>query len=127
MKTDYKFWYIKREDDVHISECAIRFYEGEVTTENERDIVDGQLKPVTRYRRTKKLKQQDMKHFKHKKKKDDVVGGDVIIFDTDDFGVISTDDDLRKFLNKEIKKDKDRYVIEEQTDISGKDRKLKDR
>lgn len=111
--TDYKFWYIRRDDDVHISECAVRFYEGEVTTEDE--IVNGELVPVTRYRRTKKLNpKKDIKHTKTKKMKKDSKGKNCVVYTTDDFGVISTDDELRTFLNGELSKDKARQNVPEQ-------------
>lgn len=108
MKTDYKFWYIKRDDNIHISEAAIRFYEGEVTTEGE----DGE--PVTRYRRVKRLKETDLGHLKSKKVKKESSGNDSIIFGQEDFGVISTDDELRLFLNKELAKDANREPIDQQ-------------
>lgn len=100
MKTDYKFWYIKREDDVHISEVAVRFYEGEV--------ING------KYVRSKRLSKKDVTHFKGKEIKKERNSNEAIIFTTDDFGVISTDEELRKFLNKELAKDKSREPIDQQ-------------
>ena len=113
MKTDYKFWYIRRDDDVHISECAVRFYEGEITTENERD-VNGNLVPITRYRRTKKLKKFNLPHFKGRKIIKDLLGNKCQFYTQEDFGIIKTDDELRLFLNKELAKDKSRIPIFEQ-------------
>lgn len=113
MKTDYKFWYISRNDNIHISECAVRFYEGEVTTLPEMG-VDG-TKMVTRYRRSKKLSKSDMPHNKDRAVKLESAGSETLIYTTEDFGVISTDDELRLFLNGELAKDTKRSPIEEQT------------
>lgn len=113
MKTDYKFWYIKREDNVHITECAVRFYEGEVTTENELDIL-GNPQPVTRYRRTKQLKKVHQPHFKKIKTVKDAGGNDVLLFTEENFGIIKTNDELRLFLNGQLKNDKSRSPIDEQ-------------
>jgi len=112
MKTDYKFWYIKRDDDGFITQATIRFYEGEVTTENEKGV------PVTRYRRTKRLETfDDLQHLK----KDGIVKGlkevngkVAVFYNQENFGQIKTDDELRDFLNKELEKDKSREPIEEQ-------------
>jgi len=113
MLTDYKFWYIQRADDVHISECAVRFFEGEVSTKDELQI-DGSAKSVTRYRRTLRLDPKSMDHTKNKKLKKDHKNRDVVTYDTSDFGVISTDAELVQFVNSEMRKDKTRNNIPEQ-------------
>lgn len=108
MLTNYKFCRIQREDDVHINECVIRFYEGEITTQNEYNPVDG-VHPVTKYRIIKALEKADMPHHASSKS-----NGDCIIYTEEDFGVISTDDELRDFLDEEISKDSAREPIPEQ-------------
>ena len=112
MLTDYKFCYITREDDGTIRKCAIRFHEGNITTENE--MVNDELVPVTRYRRNSMpLKAKDLKYLKTKNIKEN--GNDTCaIYTTADFGVISTDDELRDFLDDELSKDTKRDPIEEQ-------------
>ena len=70
--------------------------------------------PITRYRRIRRLKANELLHMKDKRVKKEDNGEDVIIFTKNDFGVISTDDELRTFLNKELAKDKIRVPILEQ-------------
>lgn len=96
MKTDYKFAYILRKDDVHIDECGVRFYEGDITTEDEKDF-NGNIIPVTTYRRFNKIKE--------------------VVFTEKDFGVISSDDELRVFLNGKLRKDKTRVPVDEQNTL----------
>jgi hypothetical protein len=50
MKADYKFHEIHTNRYGAVESVVVRFYEGDVTTENE--TVDGRSVPVTRYRRT---------------------------------------------------------------------------
>jgi hypothetical protein len=114
MKTDYKFWYILRRDDVHIDEAAIRFYEGEFSTQNELN-ANGIRISVTRYRRIRQLRSQDLPHFKKFKKEFD--GNETVLFTKEDFGNISTDDELRVFLNAQLQKDKKRIPIDEQNTL----------
>lgn len=113
MLTSYKFSRIRREDDGHISECDIRFYEGVVTTENEMDNM-GNMSPVTRYRHTGKLKKRDMPHMANRKFIKEKVAGECILYTSEDFGTISTDDELRDFLDEELFKDESRDPIPEQ-------------
>ena len=112
MLTDYKFWYIRRDDDGFIEEAAVRFYEGEITTKNERDN-DDNLVPVTKYRRSRRLGKNDLKHLDHKFVKESS-GADAKLYTRTDFGTIKTDDELRAFLNSELAKNKGREPIEEQ-------------
>lgn len=94
MKTDYKISYIKRADDIHISECAVRFFEGKIEDRSERDPLTDEEKTVQRYARTKDLGSK--------------------VFTAEHFGKISTDEELKAFLNKELAKDKKRTPIKEQ-------------
>lgn len=95
---DYKFWYIRRDDDVHISECAVRFYEGEHDEEGE-------------YIRTKKL---SGKELPDRKKKLDAAGKETALYTVEDFGVISTDEELASYMNKELKKFAGKTPVNEQ-------------
>lgn len=116
MKIEFKYWYIKRADDVHISECAIRFHEGDVTTEDEPDFTypaNENLVKVTRFRRFKRLQDSDLPQYATRKKIKELSGDDCIVFTSDDFGVISTNEELGKFLKKELEKDS-RTPIDEQ-------------
>ena len=91
--TDYKFGYITRvKKGGLILKALIIFYEGDITTKNE--FVDIGIKPVTRYRHIKKLRE--------------------IVYTKEDFGEIRTDDELRDFLDDELAKDKERKPIKEQ-------------
>lgn len=111
MNIDYKFWYIRRDDNGFISEAAIRFYEGEITTRAERR--DDSIIPITRYRRSRRLGESDLLD----------IGGRFVnesnemqakIYTTQDFGMIKTDQELCNFLNKELIKVKGREPIDEQ-------------
>ena len=113
MLTDYKFWYIRRDDDGFITEAAVRFYEGEITTKNEKQI-DDVIKPVTRYRRSKKLQDVELDHLNKPKIKDSG-GSDAVLYTSADFGQIKSDNELRLFLNQELSKDKIRTPIPEQS------------
>ncbi len=117
MLTSYKFWYIKRDDDIHISEAAIRFYEGEITAKDE--VVNWQTKevaPVIRYRRTKRLQKEELPHFFGKTTKRELFG-DCIVFTPSDFGNISTQVELEAFLNGELQKDISRQAIDQQREV----------
>lgn len=86
MLTDYKIHRkTEKGDDVTV---VARFYEGEIATENELNFDTGKMEPVTRYRRSKKLKEVTYNY----KKGDDIV---------------------RK-LNSELKKDATRTPIAKQ-------------
>ena len=104
MLTDYKFWYIKNDGFGAIEECAVRYFEGDITTVDEPD-EDNNLVPVTCYRRTKRVNPREMDHTKSKRIKKDSGGNDCVIYTRADFGVITTDDELRTFVNKEMEKD----------------------
>lgn len=55
--TDYKFVWIRRDDDGTVT-ALVRIYEGDETTEVEEDVDDiTVLVPVTRYRRTALLRE----------------------------------------------------------------------
>ena len=106
MLTDYKFWYHTVGDDGNFTECAVRFYFGEVTTKNEySESVKGDA-PVTRYRRSEKIDPNTMNHTKNKRMKKDSGGLDCVVYTTEDFGIITKESDLIKFINKEMAKDK---------------------
>lgn len=124
MKTSYKFAFIKRQDNIHISECGVRFYEGEVTTKDEKDFLTGKLIPITRYRISGRLQKEDLTHLKSNvtiKDRDPITQElnnlDVIIYTSKDFGIISSNDELRVFLNSELMKDKNRTPEETQNTL----------
>jgi len=116
MKTDYKFWYITRNDNGFIIECAIRFYEGDITTEDEYNPLTQQLEPVTRYRRTKTLTSTELSHLGVGFVKD-LNGKDSKVYTPKDFGSIKTDNELRLFLNNQINKDPIRTVVDDQSEL----------
>jgi len=99
-KSNYKFWFIRRDDDGFIEEAAIRFYEGDYDAEG-------------KYVRSRRLDKNDLKHLDKKFIKESS-GVDAKFYTRIDFGQIKTDDELRAFLNKELAKDKTRKPIEEQ-------------
>lgn len=103
MKTDFKFWYIRRDDNGFIEEATVRFYEGDLVMKNGKVV----------YERTKRLGKDDLKHLDSIFKKESN-GNDAKVYTQNDFGLIKTDEELVSFLKSEIKKDKDREVINEQ-------------
>lgn len=115
--TDYKFWYIKRNNAGQITEAAVRFYEGAITTKLEH--VPGTTTPqlVTRYRRTKRLQRADIPYIPERFVKE-LSGNDAKIYTPQDFGVIYTDDQLRTFLNSKLLGDTQRDAIPEQRNPS---------
>jgi len=109
MKTDFKFWYIRRSDDGFIEEAAVRFYEGDYQT----TVIDDKGNTGLAYVRTKRLEKADLPHLDKKFKKE-TNGNDAKLYTSDDFGSIKTDDELTGFLKKELKKDSTRETINEQ-------------
>ena len=105
--TDYKFWYIKRDDDGFIIEAAVRFYEGNYITETVEGI------PQVIYKRIKRLNPGETPH-KNMPRKAEVSGKETVLFSQVNFGQIKTDDELRLFMNGELMKDLLRSPINEQ-------------
>jgi hypothetical protein len=123
MKIEYKFCFITRDDDGFIVNCGIRYYEGDVTTEDEKDMF-GKLASITRHRRTKRLKKIDLPHLATREVKLEAIlidgkmffgGGEAFLYTPKDFGQIKTDDELRVFLNSELRKDTRTPVDEQNT------------
>jgi hypothetical protein len=102
--TDYKFWFIRRDDDGFITEAAIRFYEGETIKSGKENV----------YIRNKRLEAKDLKHLSSLTYKKEIGGKDTVIYTPYNFGKIKTDNKLREFLNKELAKDKGRQPIKQQ-------------
>jgi len=108
MFKDYKFWFIRRDDDGFITEAGINFYEGEY--EERLNPETNELESV--YVRKNKLKDVSFnKKPKTLKRKD---GSESMQYTQDDFGMIKTDDELRTFLNKELDNVKGREAIPQQ-------------
>lgn len=61
MVIDYKILEERVENGLVVYQ-RVRFYGGEITTEDEEDIVTRKLVPVTRYRRTKVLEEREYKY-----------------------------------------------------------------
>ncbi len=101
MFTDYKWWFVRRDDGGFITEAAVRFFEGGF------EIVNGKSLYI---RKRTLVSDNELKHLRK--------GVDpknrCVYYTPDDFGQIKTDDELREFCNREISKDKSREVIKEQ-------------
>ena len=95
MDVQYKFRWILRDDDGIIIQVCIAFYSGIYK--------DG------RFSIRRKLKKTSLRYLRSKRFK-----GDEVLYGPENFGVISTDNELRNFLNTEIAKDKTRKAIPEQ-------------
>lgn len=109
-RTDYKFWYIKRDDAGFITEATVRFYEGDFAQVVNSDT--GQTE--TRYVRVKRLGKDDLKHLNNAKFKSEESGTPAKLYDAADFGSIKTDAQLCAYLNGELAKDSKRNAIEGQ-------------
>ena len=92
--TDYKFVYIKRLGDGS-TEALVRFYEGDITTEDEPDPDTGKMVPVARYRRSLMLREEIFRYRTTK-----------------------TDDEVRGEMDTELAKDITRTPIDEQRVIA---------
>lgn len=115
--TDYKFWYIKRDDNGFIIEAAIRFYEGHY---EKKMVTDKKTKVASEkdvYVRTTRLSKSGLSHLGDVDFGKERTGADVVIYDQKDFGKIKTDDELRLFLNKQIKKDTGRKINPDQSEV----------
>ncbi|KKK78086.1 hypothetical protein LCGC14_2847090 [marine sediment metagenome] len=97
MDVQYKFRWILRDDDGVIIQVSIAFYSGNYNSK----------KNTFSIRR--KLKKSSLRHLRSRRFK-----GDDVLYGPENFGIISTDDELRNFLNTEIAKDKTRKAIPEQ-------------
>ena len=119
MKTDYKIWFIRRDNDGFIEVAAVRFYEGDYVDEqirkNPSDPRDKQTKTASIYRRTRQLGIPDLAHLSPGKALLDHSGKECICYDSGDFGRIKTDDELTDFLNGKLALDPTRIPIEVQT------------
>ena len=107
MFIDYKYWYINRDDDGHITEVAIRPYLGNITTAPEFDTQQQKTVPVTRYRRLQRvnagviqnaLKDMNVQIF------NDASNNPTVVLRQEHFGKIKTDAELNQFCNSIIKK-----------------------
>lgn len=123
MKTSYKFWYVTTDTDSKIiKEVAVRFYEGDMSTKDEEDVIDNKIAiiPVTKYRPIKILTKVELPHEGDRKSKKDLRGNDCFIYTDADFGVTTDLDDVRLFLNGVLGNDKDRTPNEHQAEKSDK-------
>lgn len=97
MMMDYKFWYIRRDDDGFILDCAIRLYEGDLQTVT--DILKGTQS--SQYIRSKKLQMTDGLTLGSRVLKDNL-NQDNFLFTQKDFGKIKTSDELRSYFNQQL-------------------------
>ena len=108
MYKDYKFWFIRRDDNGFIIEAGINFYQGQYQKiKNDKGIE----KDV--YVRNRKLSDNDLFNLNAQliKRLD---GTFSVRYTALNFGSIKTDDELRLFLNEQLAKIKGREAIAEQ-------------
>jgi hypothetical protein len=96
---DYKFAYIMRDDSGSITEAGVRFYQGAMVTEAQKQ-TDGSTKNVTYYKRAQRIAVFPAALIPQLKS--DSLGDPLIVFTADTFGKIKTDDELRLFLNGKL-------------------------
>lgn len=105
--TDYKIWYIKRDDNVHISEAGVRFFEGRI----ERKTVKGVQTDV--YIRERKIPFEELSYLDSNKFRMETTGVKSVVYTPAEFGVITTDNQLRLYLNNQIAKDTGHLIVPE--------------
>ena len=118
METSYKFWFITRDDDGFIIKCAVKFFEGE-TSEQEDDTPLGP-QTLTRYRASKELQGADLPHFINREKMLDMRGMETVVFTYVDFGAIKEEVELRAYLNGQLQLDAARAAVisQQETDVA---------
>ena len=103
MDVQYKFRWILRDDGGVIIQVSIAFYEGNYKKKKNTFLI------------IKKLGKNDLKHLRSKRfNRGKSNLGDDVLYGPENFGIISTDNELRNFLNSEMAKDKTRKAIPEQ-------------
>ena len=117
MQISYKFWYITRGDDVHISEAAVRFYEGDDMDVKVKNLDTGKDKMEKQYVRTKRLGPNDIPELDGAFRQESD-GSYCRVYTSKDFGTITSDDELRLFLNKEMAKHKGRTPQKDQAETT---------
>jgi hypothetical protein len=104
LRSDYKWWYVKRDDNGFITEVAVRFYEGEYQA------IEGE----SVYVRSAKLGAVAMPVARKGADIVDSASSYARKYTSADFGSIKDDDELRVFCNKELARDTSRAPIPEQ-------------
>lgn len=97
---DYKIWYIRRTDDVHIDQATAKFSLGAFIVVNQLSAT-GTLISYTKYNLLQRLSSFPPSF---NNTSTDSNGNVVKVYTSDDFGTITTDDELRLFLNGELAK-----------------------
>lgn len=115
MKTDYKFWYITRDDNGFIVEAAVIFREGSFQDLQIAAIGNNPATIIQKYVVNKFLRKKDLKHLEMGTTKKMKSGLETILFKKSDFGEIKTEDEFRVFCNNILIQDKEREAIDIQT------------
>jgi hypothetical protein len=109
--TDYKWWFVRRDDDGYITEVGVRFCQGEYQS-----ITDELSGSVTnQYVRTERLAANNMPDGRLGSDAFESSGKYARQYTQADFGLIKTDEELRAFCDKELSKDTVRKVISAQS------------
>ena len=118
MQTSYKFWYVKREDDLRISEVAVRFYEGNILPVTEKKLNKNtqeiMSKEVNKYKIIKRLSESELPYQKGAKFIKESNDNDCAVYTSKDFGITKDLDDIIVFLNSVISKDTERTTEDTQ-------------
>lgn len=114
----YKFWYITRNDDGFITEAGIRFYEGQKKNVEIENLITKEKQTVNMFVREKRLTPIELKDLSSKATRKEANGDDAIVYTPAHFGKISSNYELRLFLNKELAKDKAHTPEEAQAEVN---------
>lgn len=109
MQTDYKYWYVKKDDFGYITEVTVKFYEGNMIALPElmQNPVtrEDSLQLVAKYRRTRNLTANELPHLGGRKSVTDASGIQCFVYTPEDFGVTKDLRDIEVVLNNELAKD----------------------
>ena len=108
---EYKFWYIRRDDNGYITEAAINFCKGEYKDVS--TLLDGVERTRNMWVRERKLRDNELKDL-NVKILNRLDGTQSVLYIPKDFGKIKTDDELRLFLNEQLDKIKGLNPVDEQ-------------
>jgi hypothetical protein len=100
----YKFYRIWRDDNGLITKAEVIFYDCGIATKNEFNPATGAFEDITKMRLGAAKTKEELTFVSDKFSK--AFNLDSHIYDSNDFGTIKTDEELREFLDGELKKDK---------------------
>lgn len=106
---DFKYWYIKRDDDGFITEVAVRFYEGDMFLVSLPNATTGVPETKNVYVRTARIKLPQLTHLDGVSAKENQE--DVKVYFATNFGAIKTEIQLSAYLESQMALDKTKTLV----------------